>query len=139
MLLISPRAYPPSPPADRTHKSPSIRHRSDGSASQTPCHQLRRDPQLPRERTKDVQDTMYKYANREHINPPPFRVGDRVYVCTDHIRTNRTSRKLAEKKIGPFPIISEPFFTLRLPASIRIYPVFTFQNWNWETQYLRRP
>jgi hypothetical protein len=40
---------------------------------------------------------------------------------------NRTARKLAEKKIGPFPIISQPSamsFTLRLPSTIRIHPVF---------------
>jgi len=42
-------------------------------------------------------------------------------------RTNRTARKLAEKKIGPFPIISQPSplsFTIRLPSTIRIHPVF---------------
>jgi len=70
---------------------------------------------------------MAHYANKDRLEPPPFRVGDRVFVRTDHIRTNRTARKLAEKKIGPFPIISQPSamsFTLRLPGTIRIHPVF---------------
>jgi hypothetical protein len=61
------------------------------------------------------------------MEPPPFHVGDRVYVRTDHIRTNRSARKLAEQKIGPFTIVSQPStmsFTLRLPATIRIHPVF---------------
>lgn len=40
---------------------------------------------------------------------------------------NRTTRKLAEKKIRLFPIISQPSamsYTLRLPNTIRIHPVF---------------
>jgi len=48
-------------------------------------------------------------------------------VRTDHIRTNRTARKLAEKRIGPFSIVSQPSaisFTLRLPTTTHIYPVF---------------
>ena len=46
---------------------------------------------------------------------------------TDRIRTNRTARTLAEKKIGHFPIISQPSFlsfTPQLPSTIRIYLVF---------------
>ena len=83
--------------------------------------------QFLRDRMKDAQDAMTQSANLERMRPPPFRVGDRVFVRTDHIRTNRTARKLAEKKIGPFPIISQPSamsFTLQLPSTIRIHPVF---------------
>jgi hypothetical protein len=79
------------------------------------------------DRMKDTQETMAHYTNQSHMNPLPFRVGDCAYVCTDHIWTNRTTRKLAEKKIGPFPIISQPSamsYTLRLPTTIRIHPVF---------------
>ena len=78
-------------------------------------------------RMKDAQDTTSKYADQEPIEPPPFRVGDRMHVCTDHVRTKRTSRRLAEKRIGPFSIISQPSamsFTLRLSATIRIHPGF---------------
>jgi hypothetical protein len=80
-----------------------------------------------RDRMKDAQDTMSQFANQRRMAPPPFHVGDRIYIRTDHIRTNRTARKLAEKKIGPFPIVSQPSamsFTLRLPNTIRIHPVF---------------
>ena len=80
-----------------------------------------------RERMQDAQATMSQYANQGRMVPPPFRVGDRVFVRTDHIRTNRTARKLAERKFGPFPIVSQPSamsFTLRLPSTVRIHPVF---------------
>jgi len=79
------------------------------------------------DRMKEAQETMTRYANQDRLAPPPFRVGDRVYVCTDHICTNRSARKLAERKIGPFPIISQPSpmsFTIQLPGTIRIHPVF---------------
>jgi len=44
-------------------------------------------------------------TNLKLIQRPPFRVNGRVFVRTDHTRTNQTARKLAEKKVGPFPII----------------------------------
>ena len=83
--------------------------------------------QFLRDQMKAAQASMARYANRDRLAPPPFHVGDRVFVRTDHIRTNRTARKLAEQKIGPFPIVSQPSamsFTLRLPSTIRIHPVF---------------
>ena len=61
------------------------------------------------------------------MEPPPFCIGDHVYIRTDHICMNRMARKLAEKKIGPFLIISQPstmLFTLQLPSTICIHPVF---------------
>src|SRR5258708_11750483 len=76
---------------------------------------------------KDAQDTMRKYVNQDHLEPPLFHVGDHAYIRTNHIHTNRTLRKLVEKKIGPFSIVAQPSamsFTLRLPSTIRIHPVF---------------
>jgi len=76
---------------------------------------------------QDTQDSMAHYANQDHMESPLFRMGDCVYVRTDNIQTNRTARKLAEKKISPFPIVSQPSvmsFTLRLLSTICIHPVF---------------
>ena len=60
--------------------------------------------------------------------PPDFKIGDKVFVKSDNIRTTRPSKKLAEKYLGPFEIIaqvSSVSFTLRLPDSMRsIHPVF---------------
>ena len=85
---------------------------------------------------QDAHDTMSKYANQDRIEPPPFQVSDRVYMHTDHIRTNRIARKLVEQKIGPFPIISQPSamsFMLRLPSMICIHPVFHVSQLEPET------
>ena len=82
---------------------------------------------LLRDRMKEAQDAMAHYANQDCMQPPPFHISDRAYVHTDHICTNRTACKLAERKIGPFPIIFQPSpmsFTLCLPSTIRIHPIF---------------
>jgi Integrase core domain/Chromo (CHRromatin Organisation MOdifier) domain len=59
---------------------------------------------------------------------PDFQVGDKVFVKSDNIQTTRPSKKLAEKFLGPFEIITQAgthSFTLRLPPSMwSIHPVF---------------
>ena len=82
---------------------------------------------LLRDRMKEAQDTTAHYANQDHMQPPPFHISNCAHVRTDHIHTNRIACKLAERKIGPFPIIfqlSPMSFTLCLPSTIRIHPVF---------------
>jgi len=79
-----------------------------------------------RERMKDAQALMTRYANQDCMEPHLFVFGDRVYVHTDHIRTNRTARKLARKKISLFPIVTQPSamsLTARFPSTICIHPV----------------
>ena len=60
--------------------------------------------------------------------PPTLKIGDHVYVKAKYFHTTRTSRKLAEKTLGPFEIISIPgtlSFTLRLPDQFQsVHPVF---------------
>jgi len=48
------------------------------------------------DRMKEAQETMTHYANQDCLTPPPFHVGNQVYVRTDHIHMNRSARKLAE-------------------------------------------
>jgi len=86
---------------------------------------------------QDAQDSMAHYANQDHMESPPFRMGDHVYVHTDNIWTNRTACKLAEKKIGPFPIVSQPSamsFMLCLLSTIRIHPIFHILQLELSTQ-----
>jgi hypothetical protein len=58
--------------------------------------------QFLHDQMKDTQDTMSQFANQQCMAPPPFHIGDHVYIHTNHIHTNRTACKLAEKKISPF-------------------------------------
>ena len=56
-----------------------------------------------------------------------FRVGDKVYLNAEFLRTTRPSRKLSDKNVGLYEIIAKPgshSFTLQLPDSMRaVHPV----------------
>lgn len=77
-----------------------------------------------------AQSRQAKYANqdrREEI----FRAGEEVMLSTAHVllesQTQRPSRKLQDKYIGPFPIIeviSPTAYKLQLPPTMRVHPVF---------------
>ncbi len=59
---------------------------------------------------------------------PPFKVGDKVFLSSKHIKTTCPTAKFTEKFLGPFEIISQPgshSFTLKLLSDLRaIHPVF---------------
>jgi hypothetical protein len=61
--------------------------------------------------------------------PPPFKVGDKVWLNRRNIRTTRPSQKLDVKRMGPFQIeglVGEGQLAYRLTLSpqMRIHPVF---------------
>jgi hypothetical protein len=64
----------------------------------------------------------------QHRSPAPtYSVGDRVWLNSRNIVTDRPTAKLADKWLGPYPItsvISYSTVRLQLPKSIRIHPVF---------------
>ncbi|SJL04333.1 uncharacterized protein ARMOST_07699 [Armillaria ostoyae] len=71
----------------------------------------------------------YKIQADKRRNPaPPFKVGDKVFLSSKHIKTTRPTVKFAEKFLGPFKIIAQPgfhSFTLKLPLDLHaIHPVF---------------
>jgi hypothetical protein len=67
-------------------------------------------------------------ADAKRLPPPPFAIGDQVFVKAKYFRSTRPSKKLSEKNLGPYPIIAQVgslSFTLRLPDSMRsVHPVF---------------
>lgn len=66
-------------------------------------------------------------ADRFRLLPPPFALGDKVWLVRKHIKTNRPSDKLDYKKLGPYEIIDQinpVAFRLRLPQHFLIHPVF---------------
>ena len=69
-----------------------------------------------------------EYANARREPPPDLQIGQHVYVDAQHIRTTRPARKLAEKYLGPFEILSQPgpqSFLLRLPEDYKsVHPIF---------------
>ena len=72
------------------------------------------------------QQTQVKAANRHRKPSPEYKVGDLVWLSTKNIHTERPSKKLDHKKIGPYKItgLVGSSYRLDLPASMRIHDVF---------------
>ena len=67
-----------------------------------------------------------EFANRKR-REHKFKVGDWVWLSMENLRTNRPSKKLDFKRVGPFKIkkfINEVAARLELPESLRLHPVF---------------
>ena len=74
-----------------------------------------------------AQTRMEGYANRYRIPGPRYEIGDKVWLSTKNIKTQRPSRKLDHKQIGPYEIthkIGSTSYKLKLPQSMKIHPVF---------------
>jgi hypothetical protein len=71
-------------------------------------------------------EDLKKYADR-HRKDITFHVGQKVYLSTKNLSTDRPSKKLDYKKIGPYTItqkINDVAFKVKLPKSMKIHPVF---------------
>jgi transposase InsO family protein len=67
-------------------------------------------------------------ADRRRTPAPRFDEGDLVWLKAQNIRTERPSRKLDHRRLGPFKItkvVSPHAYELDLPASMRVHPVFS--------------
>lgn len=72
--------------------------------------------------------TMKRYYDQRHSRAPEYKIGDLVYLEASHLRTDRPSRKLDDRRLGPFKILEKVglrAFRLELPATwSRVHPVF---------------
>ena len=58
---------------------------------------------------------------------PKFRVGSKVWLKTSNLKSDRPSKKLDYKYVGPFMIleqVNELAFKLKLPKTMEVYDVF---------------
>lgn len=80
-----------------------------------------------KESIAQVQEKYRLYANRHRLPDPDFKPGDRVWLRRLHIKAQRPSDKLDEKKLGPFEVqckIGRSAYRLVLPSSMRVHPTF---------------
>ncbi len=78
------------------------------------------------ENVKQAQDSQARYYDAKHKRIE-FVVGDKVWLLSPNIRTERPSKKLDWKRLGPYAIIERirlQAYRLDLPPSIKIHPVF---------------
>lgn len=72
-------------------------------------------------------DDMKQYYNAKH-RPEEFLVGDWVFIGAQDLTTERPSKKLDYKHLGPFRIthkIGNLAYRLQLPKSFKIHPVIS--------------
>src|SRR6202453_4691063 len=73
-------------------------------------------------------DEMKHFADFRHGDRPMLKVGDKVYIDASGYTTDRPSKKLSDKRIGPYlilEVINDNAFKLKLLSSMKIHPVFT--------------
>lgn len=72
------------------------------------------------------QKAQVRVANRNWKSSPKYRIRDLVWLSTKIIHTERLSKKLDHKRIGPYWIkeLVGSSYQLDLPASMRIHNVF---------------
>jgi hypothetical protein len=76
---------------------------------------------------KAAAEDMKRFYDAKH-RPEEFRVGDRVWLNAKDLTTERPSKKLDYKRLGPFEIIrkvNDLAYELKLPRSFKIHPVIS--------------
>jgi len=76
---------------------------------------------------KAAAEDMKRYYDARH-RPEEFKPGDHVWLNAKDLITERPSKKLDHKRLGPFKIIrkiSELAYELKLPPSFKIHPVIS--------------
>ena len=73
-----------------------------------------------------AQEVYKYYANQHRRLVLDYQVGDLIYLDLRNVRSNRPSKKLDQKNLGPFRIVKKVSlhaYELDLPEYLRIYPV----------------
>jgi transposase InsO family protein len=81
-----------------------------------------------------AKDEYAMYYNRRRTPAPKFAPGDRVWLDSTDIHTDRPSAKLADRQLGPYPVercVGRDTYRLTLPYSMRrLHPVFSIVKLN---------
>ena len=80
-----------------------------------------------REQIGRAQEEQKHQYNKRRDQEARFKVGDKVYLATDHMVTDEGSKKLSDLRMGPFPvteIIGEGAYWLKLPPHMKVHLVF---------------
>ena len=87
--------------------------------------------ELHQELRRNILDAQKRYqgpADARRKTPPVLKVGQEAYVLAKFFRSNRSTRKFANRYEGPFKILAQvgpQSYTLQLPEQFRaVHPVF---------------
>ena len=71
--------------------------------------------------------TMKRFYDTSHNSSPDYAPNDRVWLEATFLKTERPSKKLDDKRFGPFRVlrkVGQRAYMLELPRSWKIHPVF---------------
>lgn len=74
-----------------------------------------------------AQKTQKRYADQHRREQPKYQLGQKVWLLTKNLRSERAKKKLDQVKAGPFEItevINDVTIRLNLPPRYRMHPVF---------------
>jgi hypothetical protein len=74
-----------------------------------------------------AREEMKRFADAHRDEVHEYKVGEKAWLNASNYSTDRPSKKLADKRLGPFPIteiVSSHAIRLKLPPRMKIHPVF---------------
>ena len=100
---------------------------TDNPAAAVEATKLTELHQWLRKNLEEARKTMAQYFDKSKVEGPTLKEGDKVYLLNKNLRTDRPSKKLDHKRIGPFLVkakISTSNYELALPKGMKVHPVF---------------
>lgn len=79
---------------------------------------------------RKAQEASAIQIDKHRMPTPTYKIGDKVWLSSRHIKTTRSTKKLDHRYFGPFEIsekISPHAYCLGLPKSMPIHSVFHVQ------------
>ena len=105
-----------------------VEHPSFNSSASTYLDNLQTTQEHLQENLKKANKQYKTQADKSRIKAPEFKIGHKVWLDSSNTRTTQPTKKLSEKRLGPFEIIeviSRNAFKLKLPPQWdKVHPVF---------------
>ena len=104
----------------------STREKIANSTARSIANRMEEVQDFMREKMTKLQAKQVVTANCHCKEPTMYEIRDKVFLSTKNIRTEKPSKKLNDKNIGPFKIkkLVGSSYQLELPHTMKIHDIF---------------